>query len=147
MELDRVEDTAEHAPKRARTSEDEERFVAIEKEQQAQGEWLTTLQGKIDENKDAVDGVRKQVSILAEKQHVATLQSSANWHNLGVLDKKAKQTLRGYKRTQKEGDHCYVVYVDEDTERYASTECVMTLIDGQDITWESEPLGTEDPIE
>ena len=66
---------------------------------------------------------------------------------MGVLDKKARQILRGYVRTRNEGDHCYVVCTNEETERYTTTECVITNIDGQDITWESEPLASEDPIE
>ena len=40
-----------------------------------------------------------------------------------------------------------MVYADEETERYVTTECVHTEIDGPDITWESEPLAGEDPEE
>ena len=48
-------DTTERAPKKARTSDDRERFAAIESEQRAQGAKLATLQEKIDANKEAVD--------------------------------------------------------------------------------------------
>ena len=86
----------EPAHKKARRADDESRFQALEKEQVAQGQQLAALNNKIEENKKAVDGVREQVTTLAERQHVATMQSGANLHNLGVLDKKARQVLKGY---------------------------------------------------
>ena len=68
----------EPAHKKAWRAEDESRFQAIEKEQQAQGQQLTALDAKIEENKKAVDGVREQVTTLVERQHVAAMQSGAN---------------------------------------------------------------------
>ena len=150
MEVDGPEDATEGpVHKKARRAEDESRFQAIEKEQRAQGQQLTALNDKIEENKKAVDGVREQVTTLAERQHVATMQSGANWHNLGVLDKKARHVLKGYMKKRDTGVHCFVVYADEETERYVTTECVITEVDGPDITWESstEPLAGEDPEE
>ena len=136
------------------------KILAVEREQRAQAQRLVAtnarldqLDEKITENSKAVNEITTNVAHLVQKQAVDKLKQSTQWHDRGLLDKKAKAILRrGQLPKLNKLKQYYVVQPDEDEAQYVISQCLVEeyapisstikLLDGpcQDETIETHPI-------
>jgi len=87
---------------------------------------LDQLDEKITENSKAVGDITTNVAHLVQKQAVENMKQSNQWHDCGLLDKKAKSILRRRQLPKlNKLKQYYVIQPDEDEARYVVSQCLI----------------------